>query len=500
MSLGRLVRGAGLYAIGSALPRGVAFLLLPVYASAMLPESFGVYSLALTLIGLLAVVYRLGLDGALMRLHFDMVERHRPALYRSLAMVTGAAVVGGTILVGIGLAVGFDFLLPGVPFAPIGLLILAVAALSAFGYIPTSLFRAAEQPGRFLAFSVAAAAAGIGATAYFLLVARLEVSGALLGQLAAAVFVAGFSLVALLRLRGGGPEWSLARAGLAFGIPLVPHGLAGWVLNLSDRWLIGLFIGLPAVAAQAAVGVYSFGYLIGQVPAIAAISFNAAWTPTFFQRGGSSAGPRLLRETTTLSLGGLSLIVAGIAVLSPIAAGLLARGDWGSQALVMADVSAIVAFSALPYGLYFMLVGTLFLRKQTRGLPFLTVGSAAAGIGANLLLIPGLGIIGAAWATLGSYAVLAGLTWWLAARGYPIRLDLLRIGLIVAFTAVVVITARTLVLPGFTLQLALGVGLLGVLVIANGLLLRAPLSEVRHLLSGAGGDPPDTIAVPMEDA
>ncbi|HLE58075.1 MAG TPA: polysaccharide biosynthesis C-terminal domain-containing protein [Candidatus Limnocylindria bacterium] len=507
MSLGRLLRGAGLYAIGSALPRGVAFLLLPVYAAAMLPESFGVFSLALTLIGLLVVLYRLGLDGAMVRLHFDMLDRRRPALYRSLAAVTGVAVIGGSIVVGAALAAGFEALLPGVPFAPVGLLILAVAALSAFGYIPTSLFRAAEQPVRFVAFSVGAAATGIGATAYFLLVARMDVTGALLGQLASAVFVAGFSAVALLRLRGGGPEWRLARAGLAFGVPLVPHGLAGWAMNLSDRWLIGLLIGLPALAAQAAVGVYSFGYLVGQVAGIAAISFNAAWTPTFFQRGEGPAGPRLLREMTTLSLGGLSLIVAGIALLGPVAAGQLARGVWGAQALAMADVSAIVAFSALPYGLYFMLVGTLFLRKQTRGLPLLTMAAAATGIGANLVLIPTYGIVGAAWATLGSYAVLAGLTWWLAARGYRIHLDLRRLGLILLATVAALVAARVLATPSLTVQLVRGMALLAALAGVNALLLRGPVGSLRGLLA-AGSDapapgsrqPPDTIGAPKEDA
>jgi len=43
---------------------------------------------------------------------------------------------------------------------------------------------------------------------------------------------------------------------LGFGLPIIPGNLAGWVINSSDRYLIGLFLG------TAFVGYYTPGYIL----------------------------------------------------------------------------------------------------------------------------------------------------------------------------------------------------------------------------------------------
>ena len=68
MTLRGLLRGSLLYTLGNLLPRVAAFVLLPLYTATMLPSEFGIFSLMLSLSGVLAIVYRLGLDGALLRL------------------------------------------------------------------------------------------------------------------------------------------------------------------------------------------------------------------------------------------------------------------------------------------------------------------------------------------------------------------------------------------------------------------------------------------------
>jgi O-antigen/teichoic acid export membrane protein len=157
-----------------------------------------------------------------------------------------------------------------------------------------------------------------------------------------------------------------------------------------------------------------------------------------------------------------------------------------------------VAGASLVYGLYFMLVSTVFLRRRTAGLPLLTLAAGAANVGANLLLIPRLGLMGAAWSTLVGYTALAGLTWWYAARDFPVRLDLVRLALIGGGALTIALLAR-LVTPD-------GAGLAGAAAFHLGLaaayaallvpLLRGPVSRLRSLLavpveagSGAGALP-----------
>jgi O-antigen/teichoic acid export membrane protein len=498
MSFRALLRGSLLYTLGNFLPRIGAFLLLPVYTAAMAPAEFGIFSLMLSLSGLLAIGYRLGLDGALLRFHFDVAEADRPSLYRTSAAVTLAAAIGLSALVALLIGPFFDAIFPGVPFVPYGLLALAITAATAFQYVPSALFRATERPGRFLAFALGVFGLVVAGTLLFVLAMGMGAVGGLLAQLLSGIGVVGATAWILARMRRGKVRPELARGALRFGLPLVPHGLAAWVLNLSDRWLIGLLIGLPAVAAQAAVGVYSFGYVVGQSVALVAMSFNAAWVPIWYARGDESHGPALLREMTSLVMGGLALLAVGVAVLAPELTRVLASARWGAEADAAADVISVVAGASLVYGLYFMVVSTVFLRRRTAGLPLLTLAAGTANVGANLLLIPRLGLMGAAWSTLIGYLALAGLTWWYAARDFPVRLDVVRLALIGGGALTVALLAR-LVTPdsaGLPASTAFHLGLSAAYAVLLLPLLRGPVARLRALLAvpvepgpGAGAAP-----------
>lgn len=427
MTLRALLRGSLLYTIGNLLPRVGAFLMLPIYLAAMGPSEFGTFSLMLSVAGVLGVFLRLGLDGALMRLHFDVSERERGALYTTLSAATA---VGGLVIVtafGLVAAPFFERLFAGAPFWPIGALTLLFTFLLAFQYVPFTFLRATQRPGRFLGLTAASFAAGLAATIVLVAVLGLGALGALLGQAAGAALVAFTVVLVIGRMGLAAPRLDLLRRSLVFGLPLVPHALSGWVLNLSDRWLIGMLAAGGTSAAQAAVGVYALGYVLGQVVSLLAYSFNAAWVPFFYERGETPNGPALLREVATLSALVLSVTAIGVGLLAPELTVVLAGDRWGSAAADAARVTPIVAFASTAYGLYYIVVSAVFLARRTRVLPVLTIVAGAANVGLNIALIPRIGIMGAAWATLAGYSVLAVLSIWYARRVFPLQLDATRL-------------------------------------------------------------------------
>jgi O-antigen/teichoic acid export membrane protein len=495
-----LLRGSLLYTIGNFLPRIGAFLLLPVYTAAMGPSEFGTFSLMLSLSGVLGLVYRLGLDGALMRLHFDVDDRDRPALYLTLGVTTAA--VGGalSLLLAVVAAPVFPGLFAGAPFWPFGPLTLVLTFLLAFQYVPTAWLRARELPGRFLLLTLASFASGVAATVLFVLVLGLGPSGALLGQIAGAatILVVAIAVVASMGARAFRPD--LLRRSLAFGLPLLPHSLSAWVLNLSDRWLIGLLVVGSATAAQAAIGIYSFGYLLGQLVALVAFSFNAAWVPFFYQRGETPSGPGLLREMTTLSIAGLAILAAGIGLLAPEVTALLAADRWGPASADAARVAPIVALASVAYGVYYMVVSAVFLVRRTAVLPLLTITAGVVNVGLNVALIPRVGIVGAAWATLAGYSVLAALTTWYAGRVYALELDVGRLATIGAGLAILLggggaVTAGLNGSPaGWLVHAGLSLAFAG----AVAMLARGPLAGMRSALAEDTGVAPGRMAAPEE--
>ncbi len=491
MSLRALARGSILYTFGTFLPRLGAFLLLPIYTMTLDPADFGVVSLMLSVSSLLAIAYRLGLDGALLRLHFDLNDRNRPRLYVSLAAVTAATAVVSSIVLGLVVAPFFGALFTGIGFVPFGLLTLAITATTSLQYVPTVLYRATERPGMFLAYSSGVMLVGIVATVVFLVPMHLGAAGALLGQLAGGAFGVVVTAWVIGRLRPIGIDRAMIRAGLAFGLPLVPHGISGWILNVSDRWLLGLLLAMSALQAQAAIGVYSLGYQLGQVVSLIALSFNAAWGPFFYAHGESESGPGILREMTTVVAGLLGLLAVALALGAPELTHLVAPARWGAARTEAADVLRVVAGGSFVYSLYFMVVSAVFLTRRTTLLPLLTITAGATNVILNLVLIPRVGVMGAAWSTLVGYLVLAVGTALYARRGYPLRVDLARIAALAAVGAALVVAARV-ALPVTPSLGAFGLHVVAILAFAGltGLVLRRPVQRLRVLVRRASAAAP----------
>ena len=71
-------------------------------------------------------------------------------------------------------------------------------------------------------------------------------------------------------------------------------------------------------------------------------------------------------------------------------------------------------------------------------------------MGANLLLIPRFGVIGAAWSNTLAYGVLAATAMRFSQRAYPMRYEWRRIGQIVLAGAVTCAAARVLIADSFS--------------------------------------------------
>jgi O-antigen/teichoic acid export membrane protein len=97
--------------------------------------------------------------------------------------------------------------------------------------------------------------------------------------------------------------------------------------------------------------------------------------------------------------------------------------------------------------------------KKTSRLPLVTITAAVVHVAVNFLLIPPLGLMGAAWATLVSYLVMAGMMYVIVQKIYPIQYEGARLAKI-AVAASVVFVISFLVGTGLPAILA-KVGLLG---------------------------------------
>jgi O-antigen/teichoic acid export membrane protein len=433
-------RQALIYVSGQVLSRGAAFLLIPLYTRFLTQEEYGILGIAAAVAGVLAILLGLGLEEAVVRFAFDRdPEAQRVCRGTLWIFLVASGVAFGLVADLAGPRVAHA-VFPTVPFRPFLRLVLWTNVLALAGTIPLALFRARRQALRYVCWSAGSFLVTIALTLALVVGRGLGVRGALAAPLvSAAAFALPYTVMTLKEVRLTVRRADL-RAALAFSLPLVPHSLAGWALNLSDRILLQRFVPLDEIS------VYYLGYQVGLLLSILGIAANNAWRP-FFYRTMTEEGAGAPRTLSRLSTYGIAAVVfAGmvLAVFSRELVALLAPSGYGRAAGVAGPV--ILAFTF--QGIYFFAVNGLFAARRTRPLPLVTAVAAAANIGLNLWLIPRFGIMAAAWSTAIGFAILLAGAWALSQAAYPIPYEIRRLILLGAVGLAAAVAAHVLPLDG----------------------------------------------------
>jgi O-antigen/teichoic acid export membrane protein len=424
-----LLRQSGMYFLGRTVPAIISFAALALYTRLLTPEQYGLYAIVTASVTLTFYISLLWLCSSAVRLLEAAADRVVLRAVLLLAYLGVVAVVGIACVPLYWLRSDYQLLvlLGFVLFAAQGWLELNLhllsAALMADRYMRLSLIR-----------SVASTA--IGGT---LALAGWGASGVLTGAVAG-VLLPGVWLLwtewrfnPLRRLNR-----AVVRATLAYGLPLsVSFSLAGLLQN-ADRLLLGW------LAAPAALGIYAAAFdLVNRTLRALMDPIASAGLPLAvraLERAGQSAARQQLRSNLVLLMAVGLPATLGLVMVSPDLCRLLLGSDFRDEAAPVASIVAIGTFLALVRATY--LDHAFQLGRRTFLLGVTIAGAASTSIGLNLWLIPLLGAIGAACATVLAHTVGFGLAIGLGRRSFPLPLpvgDLLKIAAASAVMCLVVL-------------------------------------------------------------
>lgn len=419
------ITNAGIYVIASALEKGVAYLLLPLWAQFLVPADFGIVGTMAVYSGLLIVLLQLGLASALLRLWSEKATD--PAQGRALVSSVFLLQMGVAVIVVGGLALFGErawatWTAGKIAFSPYVELMLWTSCLESILLMPIVLYQARHQAMLVLAAQGAKFVLGVGCSAYLVIGLRWGAYGVLLGQLLSAAAVASvFWVVTLLRSGSVRLSAPLSRAALAFGVPVVPHLVAMAILHGADRAILEKYVSLSEL------GQYNVGYTAGMVLMLMNLAFQRAWYPQYYDLMAAKkrATSFVLNSASSYVAVAASLSFACI-LLSVDAIYLLLPGQYHPSAVY---VPAVV-LSALLMGYYGFALAPVMFHKKTGWMPLLTSTAAAANVLLNLWLIPRWGALAAAWNTVAGYAVLFLLYGYVGRRYERPRYPFWRIALI----------------------------------------------------------------------
>jgi O-antigen/teichoic acid export membrane protein len=411
----RLAGDALVYGIGGVASSAVSVLLVPIYARQLGDAGVGVTGVLNSAIALSLVLFGLALPQAFFRWYLkEATDRHERArvLGTTLTIRVAASLIGFVVV--LAAAVPFTALLYGGEYLAVFALAAPIILFDSFSSIPLSILRAQRRARAYLAVSLTRALLGTVLILALVVPMGIGVVGVAAGSAIAAAITGGVAVAALLRLRIARPSFDpdLARRMLRFALPLVPAGLAGWVLNLSDRPLLQVMTGDEAV-----VGVYTLGYTGGLViNALIVQPFSLAWGAAMWEIARREDAPSVFARLLTWFL----VVAAGAAlVLAGLGTDVL-RLLVGSEFDLSRFIVPFSAFAYVLYGAYTITASGLGIVGRSSLVATTMAVAAASAVVMNVALIPAIGIFGAALSTLVSYALLAAVSGTVSQRHYPV--------------------------------------------------------------------------------
>lgn len=411
-----LVKSSGIYSLASMVTSLIALILAPFLTRSLTATDYGALTVLTTVIALTAGITQFGLNSSFFRTYSCDYETKRDR--RDTVATT-------TVLL---LFSSFFLLMPIWFFAqPLAQLLLNDGAfagdvrLAALVIVLQNLavpglawLRAESRAVPYSIYSIANF--GINLIATIVLVGRLHmgIEGALIAS------GSGYGLVVLCTMPGillrvglrwrRDVSWSL----LSFGLPQVTNFISVWVLQLSDRYLLGHLASLAQTAG------YAVSYSLTSVLGVVVITpFFLAWPTVMYTFAKRKDAARVFQVVFRWYSLILLLMTFGASHLCVTVLYLFFPVSYHAQGAII----PIVIVSIMFYGIYNFLTTGISVRRLTWLAVLLTTLAALLNIGVNLWLIPLYGTIGAALATLIAYALLMVAAYGVNQFIYPLPLE-----------------------------------------------------------------------------
>lgn len=445
----RLLNQILIYGLGDTINKLAAILLVPLFTRYLTPAEYGVAGILTVANSLLISLCDLGMSSGLVRYFHEEDEDKRYKLINTAQIV----------LVSLTLVLA----LVAWPFAPqISNLFFkspdyAYMVSLNFFTIPLTVsvtaimvsWRLSEKAKRYASINASRVITGFIINIVLIVFLHRGVKGLFEGPL---INAAIYSLVILafnLKLNKLHFSQEYFKKMFTFGFPFVFSGVFLWIVNWADRFLLSRLTNLTEV------GLYGLGYALGMAIMLPVGAFNSAWTAFYM----SIAKEENAKKIYSLILTYYFLII----IFFVLILGIFSRDYfYFFTPAVYHGAYIVVPVIALAYafnGSFLITAIASFLSKKTYFDPIIEFIAAGINIGLMFLLIPMVGRMGAAWATLAAYVALPVMIVILTYRFYPVKYEYWRILQIFIIGLIVYYLAQLLYTPSVA-NILIRVGLL----------------------------------------
>lgn len=212
-------------------------------------------------------------------------------------------------------------------------------------------------------------------------------------------------------------NFTLLKQFLVYSAPLLIAGLAGNVNETLDRILLKhlMYDTLGSVKAMSELGIYGACYKVSIIITLFIQAFRYAAEPFFFASAKDKNAPETYAGIMNYFVIVCTFIFLGVTLYIDIIKYYIDADYW-----VGLDVVPILLMANVCLGIYFNQSIWYKMTDKTKYGAFIAIGGAILTISLNLYLIPKMGYMGSAWATLVVYALMVISSYFLGQKHFPI--------------------------------------------------------------------------------
>ncbi|OQY76039.1 MAG: hypothetical protein B6D45_04715 [Ignavibacteriales bacterium UTCHB3] len=443
--LKQLSKETVIYGISTVVGRFLNFVLVPFYSNIFAPDEMGVVANLYAYMAIFNIVFIYGMDSALLKVSTLPEYRGTKKVFTTsyITVFTTGAVFSLILYLlmpylGVSISVNPEFAAKYQHLISYSINILFLDALSVLPFI---VLRLENKAFTFSMIRLINIVINIGLNFVLILIFKMKIEAVFFANLIASAF----SFLALLPITYSNLsfefDFGVLKRLMKFGLPFLPAGLAAMVMQVVDKPIVERLTNIEKL------GIYNANYKLGVFMMLFVSMFQFAWQPFFLQHADDDDARDLFAKVFTyftivgsFILVFLTIFIEDITSLGVGRIHFLGEAFWSGR-----NIIPVILLGYLFYGFYVNFNASFYIKEKSIPVPILLGIGAISNIVLNYLLVPQFELMGAAFATLISYMLIAIGFFYYGRRLFEINYEYRKVGTLLLLIGVVFVIYYTLI-------------------------------------------------------
>jgi O-antigen/teichoic acid export membrane protein len=407
-----------IYGASTIVGRFLNFILVPFYTNVFPPSEYGIVAVIFAYIAFLNIIYSFGFEAGYFRFASsgELGTDKQNFSHPYFIIFANSAFLSALILLFSPQLAEYA----GLTSNSIIIYAAFILFFDALVLVPFAYLRLKNKAKVFAAIKLVNICVNVALNLILILVFKFGLEAVFISNLVASLVTFLILLPVVVKNLSASYHGTLLKELWKFSLPYLPAALAAMVIQVVNILILSYLTDVKTV------GIYNANYKLGIFMMLVVSMFEYAWRPFFLNNAKEPGAKELFAKVLTIFTGAASVVFVIltftikdlITIPLPYKGYLIGAKYWEGVIIV-----PLVLLAYMFLGIYTNLIAGIYIEKKTKYLPLITGLGAFLNVVTCFLLIPAMGIIGSAIATLVSYIAMAVYMYIVAQKFYPVKYE-----------------------------------------------------------------------------